>query len=741
MKRSIVMLLAFAAIGNISAQELKGTITDNNNNPLVDAYIHNPSGTIHAHADINGSFLMYGLRPADTLMVSYLGYENYTKVITEQDIQDGLNIVLENKSFNLEQVAISNTLKQAYQVANIDLKVNPVNSSQEILQKVPGLFIGQHAGGGKAEQIFLRGFDIDHGTDISLSVDGLPVNMVSHAHGQGYSDLHFLIPETIESINFGKGPYYAESGNFTTAGYVQFKTKDKLESSKIGLEIGDFNTKRMFAIFDLLGDNDDQSAYIATEYSLSDGPVESPQNFNRLNIMGKYTTKVGEKDQFSILASRFTSSWDASGQIPQRLVDAGTITRFGSVDDTEGGQTSRTNVALKHTKVINENTFTTTSAYYSKYDFLLFSNFTFFLDFPEEGDQIRQSETRNIYGVSNKFHHTMNFENYTLNTEFGGGFRYDNVDDNELAYTLNRKTLRERLAFGNVDETNLNLYANAELEYGDWIINPGLRVDHFLFDYVDNLQTLYKTQSEEQTIVTPKFNILYNPSRKLQLFLKSGIGFHSNDSRVVVSDPTLQTLPAAFGVDLGMVYKPVPTVFINAALWYLGLQQEFVYVGDAGIVEPSGRTSRRGIELGTRVQITKDWYFDSDLSYSIARSLDDPEGENFIPLAPDLTAAGGLSYNRNNLSGGIRYKYIKDRPANEDNSITAEGYFIMDANVNYKIGDVTLGVSVDNLLNAEWNEAQFATESRLQNEVESVEELHFTPGAPLFVKGRITYEF
>ena len=174
MKRSIVMLLAFAAIGNISAQELKGTITDNNNNPLVDAYIHNPSGTIHAHADINGSFLMYGLRPADTLMVSYLGYENYTKVITEQDIQDGLNIVLENKSFNLEQVAISNTLKQAYQVANIDLKVNPVNSSQEILQKVPGLFIGQHAGGGKAEQIFLRGFDIDHGTDCLLYTSPSP---------------------------------------------------------------------------------------------------------------------------------------------------------------------------------------------------------------------------------------------------------------------------------------------------------------------------------------------------------------------------------------------------------------------------------------------------------------------------------------------------------------------------------------------------------------------------------------
>ncbi|MEO1653079.1 MAG: TonB-dependent receptor plug domain-containing protein, partial [Bacteroidota bacterium] len=249
-----------------------------------------------------------------------------------------------------------------------------VITAQEILRRVPGLFIGQHAGGGKAEQIFLRGFDIDHGTDVNLTVDGMPVNMVSHAHGQGYADMHFLIPETIDQIDFGKGPYYAHKGNFNTAGYVDFETKNRLDNSLVKLEYGRFNTFRSVGLFNLVN-TEKNNAYLAAEYTLTDGPFDASQNFTRFNLMGKYTGQVSSRDRFSLLVSHFTSKWDASGQIPNRAVDAGLIGRFGAIDDTEGGSTTRTNVMGEFIRNLNANTFLKSHAFYSHYTFELFSNF------------------------------------------------------------------------------------------------------------------------------------------------------------------------------------------------------------------------------------------------------------------------------------------------------------------------------------------------------------------------------
>jgi outer membrane cobalamin receptor len=280
------------------------------------------------------------------------------------------------------------------------LQTTPVKSSQEIVRKVPELFIGQNAISGKAEQIFLRAFDIDHGSDIAISVYGIPLNMVSHAHGQGYADLHFVIPEKVEKIDFGKGTYYASKGDFATTGYVTFQTKEKLDKSSISIETGQFNTLRTLGMFNLLGNQKKQSAYIATEYILTDGPFDSRQNFNRINLLGKYSAVLDDNSKFSVSASRFSSTWDASGQIPQRLVDNGTISRFGSVDDTEGGTTSRTNINASLSKPIDENTFLKANAFYSKYDFELYSNFMFFLEDPINGDQSKQKENRSIYGMN-----------------------------------------------------------------------------------------------------------------------------------------------------------------------------------------------------------------------------------------------------------------------------------------------------------------------------------------------------
>jgi outer membrane receptor protein involved in Fe transport len=221
---------------------------------------------------------------------------------------------------------------------------------------VPGLIIGQHAGGGKAEQIFLRGFDIDHGTDININIDGLPVNMVSHAHGQGYADMHFIMPEIIENVTYGKGPYDADRGNFATAGYVSFKTKDNPDHSFFSTEYGSFNTRRTAGLYNLIS-SQNESAYIASEYLLSDGPFESTQAFNRFNLFAKYTKRLENNDKLSIWASRFTSRWDASGQIPNRAVESGVISRFGAIDDTEGGNTSRSNVVLQYAKYLEQRQF------------------------------------------------------------------------------------------------------------------------------------------------------------------------------------------------------------------------------------------------------------------------------------------------------------------------------------------------------------------------------------------------
>jgi hypothetical protein len=263
-----------------------------------------------------------------------------------------------------------------------------------------------------------------------------------------------------------------------------------------------------------------------------------------------------------------------------------------------------------------------------------------------------------------------------------------------------------------------------------------------MFDYSDFLsEGGIGSKSTTQNVVSPKLNVIYSPSARVQYFLKSGIGFHANDTRVAVVEGNA-TLPKSYGTDLGTIWKPTDKLLINSSLWYLFLEQEFVYVGDAGIVEPSGRTQRMGADLGIRYQIFDKFFFDTDFTYTYARSVDDPKGENYIPLAPAITLTSGLSFtNVKGFSGGLKSRLLGNRPANEDYSITAEGYFVTDMNINYSIKCFTFGVAIDNVFNTKWNETQFATESRLRNELSSVEEIHFTPGTPFAVRGIVSIKF
>ena len=743
MLKYIIQTVCLVLCGSLSAHELSGTVFSEDHVPLDGVGVYNKTTGGYTYSNVSGYFELDDISVGDIIHFYSLGYKNKEITITEAQLDGTLNIVLEESAVSLEQVVLVSKVNALSNFVNVDVKANPVKSSQEILRKIPGLIIGQHAGGGKAEQIFLRGFDIDHGTDIAINVDGLPVNMVSHAHGQGYADMHFIIPETIDNVDFGKGPYYADRGNFNTAGYVDLRLKKIIDRNVVSLEAGQFNSLRGLAMLKVM-ESDLSNAYVATDFMLTDGFFESSQNFNRFNILGRYHHNNQKDQDLSLSISHFQSKWDASGQIPQRTVDQGLIGRFGAIDDTEGGNTSRSNLWINHGKQLDEHSKLTSTAYIFKYDFELFSNFTFFLEDPLNGDQIRQKENRTVIGMDTQYERSLHVGGHDSQLKYkaGIGFRYDDVNEVQLSRTLNRKTLLERLAYGNVDEMDVFSFFDLTYKHDHWTFVPGVRLDYFRFDYVDLLTETYDNKSENKLFLGPKFNIIYSPSQQLQLFLKSGMGFHSNDTRVVTAQGGEDVLPAAYSVDLGLIARPSNKLVVNVALWSLFLEQEFVYVGDAAIVEPSGKTRRYGVDVGLRYQMTDWFYLNGDLNYTHARSVDGPDGQDYIPLAPDFTSSGGISFrDLKNFSGGVNYRFVKDRPANEDNSIVAEGYFVTDLNLNYAHKNWTLGLIVENLFDTEWNETQFATESRLLNEPNGFEEIHFTPGTPFYVRGKLTVSF
>lgn len=740
----VLSFFFFCLLQEVNAQQpVRGKVIDAKSRQPLEAASVAVQGDVSAKTltDQYGNFsLKTNKKNNIELAVSYVGYKTINTSVSDPA---NIKIELEPAIVDLKDVVVlqNNTAAKFSTLSKIDLDLKPVRNTQELLRLVPGLFIAQHAGGGKAEQIFLRGFDCDHGTDVQVSVDGLPVNMVSHAHGQGYADSHFIIPETINNIDFGAGPYYTQHGNLNTAGYVNFSTYNNIPSSRIHVEAGRFNTFRTLAMIDLLKKNKDkQSAYIAGDFYYTDGPTINKQNFNRFNLFGKYSLAISDHTQLTASASSFKSKWDASGQVPERAVESGIIDRFDSLDPTEGGNTQRHNATVVLAHTFADGTNWENQAYYSRYIFNLYSNFTFFLNDPVNGDEINQAESRNILGYQSKFDHKYVFNNTQLHSIYGAGIRYDATQDSRLSNVVKRRFLSD-VMLGNIKESNTWAYTEQQLSTGKWLIDAGLRFDYLHFNYFDKVNA-QQQPAQGKAIVSPKLNIQYTVNPQVQLFVKGGKGFHSNDTRVVVANQGKEILPAAYGGDLGVILKPTDRLLLNVAAWYLYLQQEFVYVGDDGNVEPGGKTRREGIDIIARYQFSRNLFANVNLNFTRPRALDVPKGQDYIPLAPALTSTGGLFYKAaKGFNGGISYRYIKDRPANEDNSIVAKGYFIMDASVNYSKPKYEAGLAIENLFNVKWNEAQFATESQLRGEAASVTELCFTPGIPFFARVKLAYFF
>ncbi len=746
MKRTVVLVFFLTSVLSLGAQGIiSGYVSEENSNQaLPGAHILLEGSSFGAISDTDGHFRLKNVVPGVYIArVSFVGYHTIAQSVeVKGDFNTTLYIRMKPGDLQLDDLTISASNEQSLNTFSpLDIKLRPANNSQDILRLVPGLFIAQHAGGGKAEQIFLRGFDIDHGTDINLEVDGLPVNMVSHAHGQGYSDLHFVIPEIINYVDFNKGPYYADKGDFATAGFVEFQTKTSLEKNFLKLEGGNFGTMRGVAGLKLSASEKTRTnGYIASEFVRTNGFVESPQDFNRFNIMSKVSRQLNQRDKLILGTTFFTSRWDASGQIPVRAVESGMISRFGSIDNTEGGSTSRANLYVRHLHEFSNGALLSQQLYGVYYKFNLFSNFTFFLHDSINGDQIQQKESRVIYGYKANYNNSVTLFGRPARVEAGAAIRLDDVTGISLSHTMRRKFLGYH-RHGDLDELNLSVFLNETLDITDKLtVGAGARIDYFSFDYSDKLTGSRK--AEARVIASPKFTLNYQLNSRTQIYLRTGIGFHSNDARVVTDQNGKDILPRAYGVDLGVTSKVTEKLLATVAIWRLDLDQEFVYVGDEGIVEPSGKTLREGIDLSVRYQILPWLFADGDLNLTRPRAKDKDEGSNYIPLAPTFSTIGGLTFRiKNGLNGGLRYRYLGDRAANESKSVVADGYFLADAVINYTQPKFEIGLSAENIFDVEWNEAQFDTESRLKDEVEPISEIHFTPGTPLFVKLKLCFFF
>jgi TonB-dependent Receptor Plug Domain len=705
--------------------------------PLADARILARDAPGFAQSGPSGAFRLRLPAGSVRLVAARIGFAPESLLVTPAANRPVFYLRSAPVSIEPLTVATERALSAASSsiIRDLDIQLRPRETSQELLRLVPGLVIAQHAGGGKAEQIFLRGFDADHGTDVAVSVDGRPVNMVSHAHGQGYADLHFLLPEIVEYAEVRKGPYDARDGDLATAGAVSFRTRDRVDGS-VATRGGSFGTGHGLALIPLGGDASRAGGYVALAGHYSDGPFDRPQGYRRINAFAKGTAPIGSRAQLVATASGFDSRWDASGQIPQRALDRGLLGRFGAIDPAEGGTTSRYDLSLGLRSDGGESDWEA-RAYVLRYDLRLFSNFTFFARDSINGDGIEQVDDRITAGGDAGWRGAGPLGGTSA---FGGGIRSDLA---EVALHYQKSRLRlGTVAHDRVRQHNLFTWVKQEIALGSRArLELGIRADLFRFQVENRLSNPDRSNlNRTRGIVSPKANLAVNLGAGMTAYANTGFGFHSNDARdVVIAKPGDQILPRAFGSELG-ARRSWPGGSVALALWNLDLESELVFVGDEGVTEASGRTRRSGVDLEGRFRILPWLWADLDVTLSRGRFRDGPPDANRIPLAPTLTMSGGLTLrDLGPVAGGLRVRHVGSRAADEAGEVTARGYTLMEVFSRWQVARFVLKVAVDNLWNVQWNEAQFATTSRLAGETVPVTELHFTPGAPRSVQVGIEY--
>jgi outer membrane cobalamin receptor len=588
------------------------------------------------------------------------------------------------------------------------LERRPLGRPADILEAVPGMVVTQHSGSGKANQYFLRGFNLDHGTDFAVTVDGMPINLPSHAHGQGYADLNFLIPELVDHVHYRKGPYYADEGDFSAAGAAHLHLKRALPTGLAQLTAGSFGYRR-----GLLGGNkelSDASLLGALELGAADGPWEHPDALRKLNAVARYASG-GDRNGFSVTAMAYKSHWNATDQIPARAVDSGQLGRFGAIDPTDGGESSRYSLSAQWARS-EGNAATRANAYlvHSRLD--LFSNFTYFLDDPVNGDQFEQTDRRTVAGgglsrtwISGRMQHTL-----------GTQLRHDDMPEVALYHTAARQRIGT-VRNDSIKETSASVYYSNDTAWMSTLrTRAALRGDRYRFGVAG-------FDSVNAGLLSPKLGLTLGPWSGVEYFANYGHGFHSNDARTHQSP-----LVRARGAELGVRATPAAGWQTSIALWRLDLDSELVFAGDAGTTEASHASRRQGVEWANRLRISSHVSADAELTVARARFTN---GEH-IPGSLGTTVAGGATYEWGRFIAGLRLRYFGPRALVEDNSQRSAASTLVNAQLAYATAErVGLRLELLNLFNGAVDDIAYFYASRLPGEpAAGVEGKHFHPAEP-----------
>ena len=602
----------------------------------------------------------------------------------------------------------------------------------DIVETVPGMVATQHSGGGKANQYYLRGFNLDHGTDFSVSVAGMPVNMPSHGHGQGYADLNFLIPELVESVGYRKGTYFADSGDFSAAGSADIRLRHALPDTLVRLGAGSFGFGR--AVVGHTLETASGELMFAAEGSNYDGPWTRGDDARRLNGLVSYHAGDGVNG-WSLTAMGYDGSWLATDQIPRRAVESGLVGRFDLLDPGSGGDSRRFSVS---TEIHRGRGYTLNHfrAYVVSYDFSLFSNFTYLLEDPELGDQFEQADDRIVYGLGYERHWHALWGDRHIETSGGLQLRFDDIE-NGLFNTRNRRRLATR-RHDTIRQLTGGPWAQSSIRWSPKFQTTfGLRLETFDADVLANDPR--NSGSESDSALLPKLSLTFGPWGRIEYYLNFGQGHHSNDARGVMAriDPATglavdpaRALVRAQGAEFGLRTEPLEGLQTTISVFALDLESELVFVGDAGATEASRPSRRTGVEWTNFYQMNRRLSADLDLTWSRARfDDDDPAGER-IPNSIGTTVAGGLAYEHPaGASGALRWRYFHDIPLIEDGSVVWAGSSVVNARFGYRFG-AGLRVDLDlfNLFDENHDDVRYFYTSRLPGEPPGgFDDVHFHP--------------
>jgi len=639
---------------------------------------------------------------------------------------------------SLDLVGEAGTSSQG-RVGAAELAQRPFLRRGELLEVVPGLVVTQHSGSGKANQYFLRGFNLDHGTDFAVSVDGMPANARSHAHGQGYADTNFLIPELIDHVDYQKGAFAAENGDFSAAGAAQFSLVRLLPKGFAKIELGEDNhTRAVVAETFRQPAGSAAATTVAAEAGYADGPWEKAEASRRLNAFARHVWEAGASD-YAVTALAYDGRWNSSDQIPLRAVESGDLGRYGNLDASDGGESRRASLSLDRVTRQPDAT-TLVNAYVVGSDLDLYSNFTYFLDDPVNGDQFNQREERVTLGGSASRTWDGTLAGRTLLTSVGLQIRQDFID-----VGLHRTVDRRRLATvrrDNVREGSAGLFAESTLAVASWLrATAGARGDFYVFD-VDGRDPI-NSGTETAGIFSPKLGFVAGPWAKTELYANAGLGFHSNDARGV-TDPVDPATPLvrAKNTELGVRTAALPGLVSTLSVWWLDFDSELAYVGDAGATEAGDPTRRYGVEFANFYRATSWLAFDTDVAFTRARYTGNPPGGDRIANSISAVTTAGVILNfESGWSGSLRARYFGPQPLNEDASITAPESLTFNARLARRLGDWEFALDLLNVFDRENYDIAYAYESRLETEAAPVLDTHFHPGEPRTVRASVTRHF